>query len=214
MLKEHGTRGLGYFGKPTKRNVKSASPASPFCCILPSFRPEHQSSSLCLGSCFVPLRQGVSASKKVTYHLRTVIPLGPASLSRHLCCRFCCHLRSFNPALDRPSRNSSTVLTLSSTKFSGSSSALALTNLPNPLPQMLVVGICTDICVMDFVLTVLSARNHALLPPLAEVFVYSRGCSTYDLPKQVAVALGRGPTAAHPQVTPQTPWSGMFRLYR
>ncbi|GAQ77588.1 hypothetical protein KFL_000010370 [Klebsormidium nitens] len=71
----------------------------------------------------------------------------------------------------------------------------------NKVEHMLVVGICTDICVMDFVLTVLSARNHALLPPLAEVFVYSQGCSTYDLPKQVAVALGRRAIDAHPQET-------------
>ena len=30
------------------------------------------------------------------------------------------------------------------------------------LRQVLVVGICTDICVMDFVLTLLSARNHGI----------------------------------------------------
>ncbi|WP_199899616.1 isochorismatase family protein [Sneathiella glossodoripedis] len=31
----------------------------------------------------------------------------------------------------------------------------------NELSDLIVVGICTDICVMDFVLTSLSARNHA-----------------------------------------------------
>jgi len=34
------------------------------------------------------------------------------------------------------------------------------------LEAVLVVGICTDICVMDFVLTFLSARNHDLMPSL------------------------------------------------
>jgi nicotinamidase-related amidase len=65
--------------------------------------------------------------------------------------------------------------------------------------QALVVGICTDICVMDFVLTLLSARNHGLTPPLEEVLVYERGCATYDLPRGAAEQLGYGATAAHPQ---------------
>lgn len=34
----------------------------------------------------------------------------------------------------------------------------------NNVANVLVVGICTDICVMDFVLTLLSARNHGMLP--------------------------------------------------
>jgi nicotinamidase-related amidase len=67
------------------------------------------------------------------------------------------------------------------------------------LRQALVVGICTDICVMDFVLTLLSARNHGLAPPLEEVLVYERGCATYDLPRGAAEQLGYGAAAAHPQ---------------
>lgn len=67
------------------------------------------------------------------------------------------------------------------------------------IEQILVVGICTDICVMDFVLTMLSARNHGLMPALKDVLVYETGCATYDLPKSVAEELGLGPTAAHPQ---------------
>lgn len=67
------------------------------------------------------------------------------------------------------------------------------------LKQVLVVGICTDICVMDFVLTLLSARNHGLVPPLQDILVYGPGCSTYDLPREQAVALGLPPTAGHPQ---------------
>jgi nicotinamidase-related amidase len=67
------------------------------------------------------------------------------------------------------------------------------------LEAVLVVGICTDICVMDFVLTFLSARNHDLMPSLKDILVYEGGCSTYDLPKQTAETLGLPPTAAHPQ---------------
>jgi nicotinamidase-related amidase len=67
------------------------------------------------------------------------------------------------------------------------------------IEELLVVGICTDICVMDFVLTTLSARNHDMIPPLAEIFVYDAGCSTYDLPRDAAEKLGYGATAAHPQ---------------
>ncbi len=67
------------------------------------------------------------------------------------------------------------------------------------LSRVLVVGICTDVCVMDFVLTLLSARNHDMMPGLEDILVYEAGCATYDLPKAVAEELGLGPTAAHPQ---------------
>ena len=67
------------------------------------------------------------------------------------------------------------------------------------LSAVLVVGICTDICVMDFVLTLLSARNHGLMRPLRDVVVYAPGCATYDLPRAAAEALGLPATAAHPQ---------------
>lgn len=67
------------------------------------------------------------------------------------------------------------------------------------LERVVVVGICTDICVMDFVLTLLSARNHGLVAPLRDIIVYGPGCSTYDLPREQAVALGLPATAGHPQ---------------
>jgi nicotinamidase-related amidase len=67
------------------------------------------------------------------------------------------------------------------------------------LDGLLVVGICTDICVMDFVLTMLSARNHGLMPPLKEILVYDAGCATYDLPRAVAEKIGLPSSAAHPQ---------------
>ncbi len=67
------------------------------------------------------------------------------------------------------------------------------------LQQIVVVGICTDICVMDFVLTMLSARNHGLMESLREIAVYEPGCATYDLPRALAESLGLPETAAHPQ---------------
>lgn len=67
------------------------------------------------------------------------------------------------------------------------------------LETVLVVGICTDICVMDFVLTFLSARNHGLMPSLVDIVVYEQGCSTYDLPRAVAAELSLPETASHPQ---------------
>jgi nicotinamidase-related amidase len=67
------------------------------------------------------------------------------------------------------------------------------------LDTLVVVGICTDICVAEFVATMLSARNHQLLGPLREVVVYEPGCATYDLPRTTAEALGLPATAAHPQ---------------
>lgn len=67
------------------------------------------------------------------------------------------------------------------------------------LEALLVLGICTDICVMDLVLTLLSARNHALMPGLADIFVHEVGCATYDLPRAAAQELGLPASAAHPQ---------------
>ena len=67
------------------------------------------------------------------------------------------------------------------------------------IESALVVGICTDICVMDFVLTMLSARNHGLMPDLVELVVYEPGCATYGLDRDAAEVLGLPETASHPQ---------------
>lgn len=69
----------------------------------------------------------------------------------------------------------------------------------NRLEAILTVGICTDICVMDFVLTMLSARNHGLTPTLVDIVVYEPGCATYDLPGDAVRSAGLPATAAHPQ---------------
>ncbi|MDP6692279.1 MAG: isochorismatase family protein [Alphaproteobacteria bacterium] len=65
--------------------------------------------------------------------------------------------------------------------------------------EVLVVGICTDICVMDLVLTLLSARNHGLVPALRDIHVHADGCATYDLPRVAAEELGLEASVAHPQ---------------
>lgn len=64
--------------------------------------------------------------------------------------------------------------------------------------QILVVGICTDICVFDFVSSALSARNRMMLMPLEDVYVYSHGCATFDLP--ITIARNIKGALAHPQV--------------
>ena len=69
----------------------------------------------------------------------------------------------------------------------------------NHIVAMLTVGICTDICVMDLVLTMLSARNHGLMPTLAEIVVYEPGCATYDLPREIALSIDLPEAASHPQ---------------
>lgn len=73
----------------------------------------------------------------------------------------------------------------------------------NELEAVVFVGICTDICVLDVVVTALSARNHyfgdaAMLPGLRDIVVYEPGCATYDLPLEVARQIGLPDTAAHP----------------
>ena len=71
--------------------------------------------------------------------------------------------------------------------------------IDNQLQAVILAGICTDICVMDFGLTLLSARNHGMLGDLRDVVVLDSACSTYDLPIDVARAIGLPDTAAHPQ---------------
>lgn len=75
--------------------------------------------------------------------------------------------------------------------------AVLYSNLLPFLVKILVLGICTDICVQDFVCSALSARNRRILTPLEDVIVYSKGCATYDLPAEVAKAVNAVP---HPQV--------------
>jgi hypothetical protein len=64
--------------------------------------------------------------------------------------------------------------------------------------QVLVLGICTDICVLDFASSTLAARNIGHVLPLQDVVIYLEGCATYDLPTEVAVNI-KG-ALSHPQV--------------
>ncbi|PON38922.1 Isochorismatase-like [Parasponia andersonii] len=67
----------------------------------------------------------------------------------------------------------------------------------NQIKTLVVVGVCTDICVLDFVCSTLSARNRDFLAPLEDVVVYSRACATFDIPLEVARSTKGG--LAHPQ---------------
>ncbi|KAK9164012.1 hypothetical protein Syun_004914 [Stephania yunnanensis] len=67
----------------------------------------------------------------------------------------------------------------------------------NGIEVILVAGICTDICVFDFVASTLSARNRGFLSSLKDVVVYSGGCATFDFPASVASNI-KG-AIAHPQ---------------
>ncbi len=69
----------------------------------------------------------------------------------------------------------------------------------NKLEALVVVGICTDICVMDFVVTMLSVRNHDLTPTLKDIAVYTKGCATFDMTPEMVTQLGLPKTAIHPQ---------------
>lgn len=76
------------------------------------------------------------------------------------------------------------------------------------LDAVITVGICTDISVMDFVLTLLSARNHGMTPTLRDVVVYEPATATYHLPLEATRSLDLPPTAAHPK--PETHHMGLY----
>ncbi|GAB4838404.1 NiCoT heavy metal ion transporter Nic1 [Ancistrocladus abbreviatus] len=67
----------------------------------------------------------------------------------------------------------------------------------NSIQSMLVVGVCTDICVLDLVCSTLSAKTRGFLAPLEQVVVYSNGCATFDFPAEIARNNKHG--LAHPQ---------------
>ncbi|XP_057978411.1 nicotinamidase 1-like [Malania oleifera] len=56
----------------------------------------------------------------------------------------------------------------------------------NQIQLLLVVGVCTDICVLDFVCSTLSAKTRGFLSPLENVVVYSGACATFDIPPHIA----------------------------
>jgi len=78
---------------------------------------------------------------------------------------------------------------------------------------VVAVGKCSDICLMDFVLTFLSARNQNLMPSLykGEVYVVIDGTATYDLPRAVVEADDdMVETMIHPQML--THYFGLYLM--
>lgn len=69
----------------------------------------------------------------------------------------------------------------------------------NELETIVVVGICTDICVKQFVQAMLSARNHKMTPTLQSVIVWTEACATYDLPLETVQSIDLPDHLAHPQ---------------
>jgi nicotinamidase-related amidase len=67
------------------------------------------------------------------------------------------------------------------------------------IDRIVVVGICTDICVLNAVTSLLSARTRGFLGGVKDIIVHEPGCATYDLPLDVARGLGLPDSAAHPQ---------------
>ncbi|KAK2437265.1 nicotinamidase [Trifolium repens] len=67
----------------------------------------------------------------------------------------------------------------------------------NKIKTVVVVGVCTDICVLDFVCSTISAKNHGLLKPLENVVVYSHACATFNVPLEITTNV-KG-ALAHPQ---------------
>lgn len=51
----------------------------------------------------------------------------------------------------------------------------------NGMEKLVVCGICTDICIMELVLTLLSAKNHGLFSYLEDIIVPFQACTTYHL---------------------------------
>jgi len=69
----------------------------------------------------------------------------------------------------------------------------------NKIEAVVVVGICSDICVLQLVQSLLSARACGALPLLQDVVVLTEACATYDLPVEVATQIGLPKFAAHPR---------------
>jgi nicotinamidase-related amidase len=80
----------------------------------------------------------------------------------------------------------------------------------NGIEALVVAGLCTDICITDFVCSAMSARNLALMPTLKEIVVFTRGCATYNLPKIAAMNAGMLGYAAHPREL--THYMGLYMM--
>lgn len=57
----------------------------------------------------------------------------------------------------------------------------------NKFEVFVVVGICIDICVMDFVVIILLVCNYSLVFILKDVVVYDKGCVIFDMIVEMVV---------------------------
>ncbi|MDP3769993.1 MAG: isochorismatase family protein [Candidatus Sungbacteria bacterium] len=78
------------------------------------------------------------------------------------------------------------------------------------LVYLVVAGICTDICDADLVCSLLSARNHQMMPSLKDVIVYVPGTATYNLTREEALSSGLPEYAAHPADV--TAYMGLYTM--
>ena len=67
------------------------------------------------------------------------------------------------------------------------------------LDIVLVAGLGTDLCVLELVLGLLSARAHGMMPTLRAIVVPEAATATYDLSADRAAGLGLPASAAHPE---------------
>lgn len=68
------------------------------------------------------------------------------------------------------------------------------------LTHLIFTGICTDVCVMDLVLTSLSVRNRGFFgSTLKEIIVYEPGCATYEIDQQMCEKYSLPDWVRHPQ---------------
>jgi len=67
--------------------------------------------------------------------------------------------------------------------------------------NVLVFDLCTDICVKEFVLTLLPASIDGMFHDLKEVIADDKGFSTHDLTRSVAEGIVLPSGASHPKNT-------------
>ena len=65
------------------------------------------------------------------------------------------------------------------------------------LESLLVVGICTDICVIYLLPTLVSARNHEMMPDLVDNYMCEDACVIYYVLLGTTENLDLAPSLAH-----------------
>ena len=78
------------------------------------------------------------------------------------------------------------------------------------LKAVVVTGICTDVCVIDFMVTMLSARSHGMTPTLEDEVVMEPATATYHLTREIVRSLDLRETASHPKLV--THYMGLYLM--